>query len=168
MALPAVYPVLMASVIIHLSRQSRASKERIRLLTEGVGAENLSSMIRSVEKTLDDVIADLVDEASPTSSDAPEELEAESSVSPSAKRSPLLPLTPPTSKHGKKHKPTLTPSQIRMINSLNSLDFLHKEVAFISDTRFAHAVLIHRDPKRFPIREEGMGAIRHWADRFVF
>jgi hypothetical protein len=170
MILPIAIPLLIATAVVRLSFQTRASKERIRLLKEDGGEEKMASMIRSVEKKMDDVIADLVDSTSPTDSPSPEEAEAESSstvVSPSAKWNPSYPL-PSTSNDGKKSRPALSPSQIRMIDALNSLDFLKKEVAFIPAVRNAHAVLICRDPKNFPHHEEGKGAIRHWADRFLF
>lgn len=168
MALPVIYPLLMATVVVSLSIQNRASKERIKLLRDGDGEEKLASMIRSAEKKLDNVIADLVDGASLADSDISEAESLSSAVSPDAKSSAAFPTSHSICKYGKKQKPTLTPAQVRMINSLNSLEFLHKEVAFISNTRFAHAALICRDPKNFPTHEEGTGAIRHWADRFIF
>ncbi|CAE6359518.1 unnamed protein product [Rhizoctonia solani] len=64
-------------------------------------------------------------------------------------------------------QPILSPAQLAMIESLNSIPQLRKVRAYFPYVRNAHSMIIVRDPKIFPIHEDGMGVVRHWADRFV-
>lgn len=62
--------------------------------------------------------------------------------------------------------PLLTPAQLRMIEHLNSIPQLRKHYAYFPEAMNAHAVIICRDPARFPLHEQGREVLRHWADGF--
>ncbi|CEL61600.1 Putative lipase YOR059C OS=Saccharomyces cerevisiae (strain ATCC 204508 / S288c) GN=YOR059C PE=1 SV=1 [Rhizoctonia solani AG-1 IB] len=74
---------------------------------------------------------------------------------------------PPKPKPNDPLQPILSPAQLSMIESLNSIPQLKKVRAYFPYVRNAHSMIIVRDPKVFPIHEDGMGVIMHWADRFV-
>ncbi|KAJ1307052.1 hypothetical protein OPQ81_008031 [Rhizoctonia solani] len=76
-------------------------------------------------------------------------------------------LTPPKPNPDDPLQPILTPAQRAMIQSLNSIPQLCKVRAYFPYVRNAHSVIIVRDPEMFPIHEDGMGVVQHWADRFV-
>ncbi|KAG8743494.1 hypothetical protein FRC10_011967 [Ceratobasidium sp. 414] len=64
-------------------------------------------------------------------------------------------------------QPMLTPGQLKMIDSLNSIPQLQKVRAYFPFVRNAHSVIVARDPGLFPIHETGLAVLKHWADRFV-
>ncbi|KAF8595042.1 DUF676-domain-containing protein [Ceratobasidium sp. AG-I] len=64
-------------------------------------------------------------------------------------------------------QPVLTPSHLKMIASLNSIPQLRKVRAYFPYVRNAHSVIIVRDPGTFEVHKDGLGVLRHWADRFV-
>lgn len=64
-------------------------------------------------------------------------------------------------------EPYLSPVQLQMADSLNSIPHLTKKFAFIDGVMNSHAVIVARDRKNHPFQEIGMGVIRHWADHFV-
>ncbi|KAG9080613.1 hypothetical protein FRC06_006356 [Ceratobasidium sp. 370] len=64
-------------------------------------------------------------------------------------------------------QPMLTPGQLGMIESLNSIPQLKKVRAYFPFVRNAHSVIVARDPGMFPIHEDGLSVLKHWADRFV-
>ncbi|KAG8788494.1 hypothetical protein FRC12_014495 [Ceratobasidium sp. 428] len=64
-------------------------------------------------------------------------------------------------------QPLLTPGQLKMIESLNSIPQLKKVRAYFPYVRNAHSIIVARDPGMFPIHKDGTSVIKHWADRFV-
>ncbi|KAG8701587.1 hypothetical protein FRC08_004003 [Ceratobasidium sp. 394] len=64
-------------------------------------------------------------------------------------------------------QPMLTPGQLKMIESLNSIPQLKKVRAYFPFVRNAHSVIVARDPGMFPIHSDGLSVLKHWADRFV-
>jgi hypothetical protein len=64
-------------------------------------------------------------------------------------------------------QPMLTPGQLAMIESLNSIPQLRKERAYFPYAKNAHSMIIARDSERYPGNLAGLTVIRHWADRFV-
>lgn len=56
----------------------------------------------------------------------------------------------------------LTDSQLRMVHWLNALDPV-KYLSWFPDAPNSHAVIIVRDPAKFPIHERGRGVLKHWA-----
>jgi hypothetical protein len=64
-------------------------------------------------------------------------------------------------------QPMLTPGQLAMIESLNSIPQLRKARAYFPYVRNAHSMIVARDPDLFPVHLDGLTVIRHWADRFV-
>lgn len=65
-------------------------------------------------------------------------------------------------------QPVLSTDQRQMVANLNQIKHLRKHIAFIPQYTNSHAIIVCRDPAKFPEHVEGEGVIRHWADRFVF
>ena len=131
--------------------ETRASRARIRLLeSESQSSDSrLISMLRSLEKEVDDAVADFID-ANPTSS---------------TDRAPV-PIPVST-----RDQPKLKPSQLRMVEALNGAlgpEKLKKHLAFIDPMRNSHATIVSRDVVQFKFHEIGWGVLRHWADGFEF
>ncbi|RSH84249.1 uncharacterized protein EHS24_005761 [Apiotrichum porosum] len=72
-----------------------------------------------------------------------------------ADTAPLLPLQPTVLAR-------LTDPQLRMAYYLNQLQPI-KHLAWFPDVANSHAVIIVRDPGRFPVHERGRGVLKHWA-----
>lgn len=64
------------------------------------------------------------------------------------------------------HPPQLSPSQLQMAASLNSIPHLKKKLAYIDDVVNSHPVIIVRDAKKFKHHVRGMGVLRDWAESF--
>jgi hypothetical protein len=60
----------------------------------------------------------------------------------------------------------MTDAQQRMVHWLNALDPV-KHLAWYPDVANSHAVIIARDPARFPVHDRGRGVLRHWASNAV-
>jgi len=139
---PILFPVLIGLLAIRLGLDARASRARIRLLeSDPLRADTLVNMLRSIEKNVDDAVADILDD--------PGETTAESE------------LPAPTI-----HETVLTTRQHRMVTSLNSLRQLQKHFAFIHPITNSHATIISRDVKRFVLHKRGEGVLRHLAHNF--
>lgn len=217
-SLPLLIPAFILLAIIRLTIDSRASHSRIKLLMserekDDSKSEYLRTLIRGLEKNVDDAIADLVDspgegdELNPGEEEGTQiqvqiqgvigggervqlpstgpirpfkarSLTSSSSSSASSRASPSTPPTKPSSSSplsGKEKEnananakgPKLTPSQVRMARSLNSIPHLRKKLAYIEDVMNTHGVIIARDMKRFKWQERGLGVVRDWAESFV-
>lgn len=77
-----------------------------------------------------------------------------------------LPIIPESAKKDPL-QPVLTPSQLQMIASLNSIPQLKKVRAYFPYVMNSHSVIIVRDPKQFAAHSDGLGVLSHWADRWV-
>ncbi|ESK95395.1 lipid particle protein [Moniliophthora roreri MCA 2997] len=62
-------------------------------------------------------------------------------------------------------QPILTPTQRKMVESLNKLTF-EKNPAYFPGVRNAHSVIICRDAKWSSLHKRGVGVLAHWADNF--
>jgi hypothetical protein len=62
--------------------------------------------------------------------------------------------------------PVLSPVQVRIIERLNRIPNLQKQLAFIWPSQNSHATIIARDVKKFDFHRLGHGVIQHWADHF--
>ncbi|CAE6428701.1 unnamed protein product [Rhizoctonia solani] len=106
-----------------------------------------------------------------TRPDTPEAAAAQSLPTPPAEEDRKLEskstFSPPKPKPNDPLQPILSPAQLAMIESLNSIPQLRKVRAYFPYVRNAHSMIIVRDPKVFPMHEDGMGVVKHWADRFV-
>jgi len=144
--LPILIPLGISFAVYRLSMATRSSRARIKSL-ESDQSSTLFSTLAHLEKQVEDAVADVIDDPSPTcEEDSPS----------GAEEPPLLP-----------EQPILTPLQRKMITSLNKLPNLKKEAAFITSVRNSHAVIVCRDVKRFSAHKRGEGIIRHWADSFI-
>lgn len=62
----------------------------------------------------------------------------------------------------------LSASQQRIVNNLNAaLPHAKRLVAWFPAAYNSHAVIVVRDPKRFPSHEQGRGVLRRWAREVV-
>lgn len=192
---PILFPAFLTLVIIRLSLDTHSSRSRIRILEKDeTYRERLAHVVGQLEKRVEDAVADYIEDPgdalvasstsptehaplsaetlaeSPENHDSPHsDSDSEPTPTNKAKRkckTKTKTSLSPTEKNTSKH-PTLTPLQIRIINSLNSLPNLQKHLAFIHPILNAHAVIIARDVARFPHHEQGRGVLRHMADGFV-
>ncbi|KAF9516004.1 hypothetical protein BS47DRAFT_711231 [Hydnum rufescens UP504] len=67
----------------------------------------------------------------------------------------------------KSSTPYLTPVQLQMANSLNSIPHLNKKFAFIDGVRNSHVTIVAPKGWISSSPERGMGVVRHWAEYFV-
>lgn len=65
-----------------------------------------------------------------------------------------------------KRKSLLTDEQAKMVRSLNTIPNMKKYRVLFTGIRTSHAIIISRDPRRFPIHEKGVEVLTHWAERF--
>ncbi|KAF8323474.1 putative serine esterase-domain-containing protein [Cantharellus anzutake] len=159
-SLRTVAPLLIA----RLSLDSRASRERIRLLEANTSrSDYLSSSLGRVEdaggvsKQDNDAYAGLRRPAPMANGNAgargfhlenPDEAQE-------------------TNFQIEAISPRLTPLQLQMAMNLNSIPQLKKKLAYIDGVVNSHAVIISRDVKRFEVHKKGRGVVRNWAESFV-
>ena len=145
--LPITALVFFSIIFGRLIMESNASRARIRILE--ADQSRIQSFRAHFRQVREDVGRLVVDAAHP---DNDNQLV-------SSAESLTWKLWPP--------KPYLTPMQLHMANSLNSIPHLTKKFAYIDGVINSHAVIVARDRKNHPFQEIGMGVIRHWADHFV-
>jgi hypothetical protein len=147
--IPILVPVFISILIFRLGLDARASRARIRLLEKDPSSSGrLINMLRSIEKEVDDAVADMLDDPQPSSDKEAQAENENEAPAPSVAQ------------------PVLTRTQQLVLTSLNSLPQLQKHLTFIHPVRNSHAVIVSRDVKRFEIHKRGAGILRHWADRF--
>lgn len=139
-ALPFLIPVFFSMALTRLWLASRSSQRRIKILESDSSSERLIHFIASLERRVEDAVAELVDRP------------GEEDTKKKGK--------------GKTSQPYLLPLQREIAASLNKLPF-KKTFAYFPDVRNAHAVIVSRDVKRFEFHRRGEGVIQHWADNFV-
>ena len=154
--IPILLPLLVGAVAFRLGLDARASRARIKHLEKDPSSSgSLIHILHSIEKEVDDVVADMLDDPQLTSETQSSSSESESDVQGRAPRTAAT-STPPI----------LTDAQQRIIATINSLPQLQKHFAFIHPVMNSHAVIVSRDVKRFEGHRKGEGVLRHWADRF--
>lgn len=157
---PILVPVLIGVLVCRLGLDARASRARIKLLEKDPSSnDRLINMLHSIEKEVDDVVADILDDPQQSSEPQSSESESESNMKVQAQAQAQAPMP-------SIGQPDLTPTQHRIIASLNLLPQLKKHFAFIHPVMNSHAVIVSRDVKRFEVHRRGEGVLRHWADRF--
>ncbi|KAF8519044.1 DUF676-domain-containing protein [Hysterangium stoloniferum] len=140
--IPVLFPVMVGVLAVRLGLDARASRARIRLLeTDPSRTDTLSNMLRSIEKNVDDAVADILDD-------------------------PGEPITESETSAPATHETILTARQHRMATSLNSLPQLRKHFVFIHPITNSHATIVSRDVKRFVLHKRGEGVLRHLAHNF--
>ena len=154
MLLPVLIPVFISIAVFRLSMAARDSRARIKLLeTDESKGPRLIHILSTLEQKVETAVANLIDD--PLS---------ESDPTPGSTTTPPVEIR---SVEDDKRRPPLNPLQLRMAAWLNKLPGLKKERAFIPLVVNSHAVIVCRDPKRFPTHRVGEGVIRYWADQFV-
>ncbi|KAI0792156.1 DUF676-domain-containing protein [Abortiporus biennis] len=174
-ALPVLFPTVLTLIIIRLSKDSRASKSRLKLLESDESyANRLIHIAGRLEKSIEDAAVDLFDDpGSNQPSTIPEPVldstSQETLSSPEASSKKACRITSRGSEKEKKQKngAQLTEVQLKIIASLNSLPNLKKQLAFIDNVLNSHAVIVARDTKKFEHHTRGYGVLRHLADNFV-
>jgi len=152
---PVLLPVVLFMLLFRLGLDARASRARIRLLERDPSSSGrLINMLRSIEKEVDDVVADMLDDPQQSS-------DKESGVQAQVESDNENDAPAPSVA-----QPVLTRTQQLVLSSLNSLPQLQKHFAFIHPVRNSHAVIVSRDVKKFEYHKRGEGVLRHWADRF--
>jgi hypothetical protein len=142
--LPVLLPTVILLVTIRLSISSHYSRSRIKLLeSEDTSAtQRLIHIFGQLERGVEDIVVDIVD-------------------------SPTSPVLSKESLRISMQSSRITPGQRRMVVALNVVPQLKKELAYISDVRNSHTVIIACDIKYFKSHKIGESVLRHWADAFV-
>ncbi|KAI0321049.1 hypothetical protein OF83DRAFT_1168814 [Amylostereum chailletii] len=135
--LPFLLPAFLSLVIVRLSLASRSSRTRIKLLEKEDKAspdagQRLIHVVAEMEREMENMVAELADEPLP----------ADPSHSAGSSKTKSTP-------------PRFTPSQRRMVASLNTLPQLKRELVFIDNVRNSHASIISRDVKNFEFHRVG-------------
>jgi len=156
LAVYVLYPVLFSLfipiVFTRFAIDSRASRKRIKLLEKSEQG-TLVSMWTHLEKEMDDVVADIIDNPGAEGGGAGEGGMIAGAI-----------IENPLPSGG---QPKLTPAQKRMVKNLNELPQLVKRLAFLHPMMNSHGTIICRDVKTFPFHLQGEGVLRHWADGFI-
>ncbi|KAI0923760.1 hypothetical protein AcV5_009224 [Taiwanofungus camphoratus] len=166
---PIVIPLLIMLVITRLSLSSHSSRARLKQFEkEDSNTQRLVHVLAKLERQVEDVVADLIDDATASP------VAASAATLPS---SPEPGLTRTDSKSGlaaqsdanapRPQHVVLSDLQLKLVASLNTLPKLKKELAFIHPVRNSHSAIISRDVKHFAFHKMGEGVLRHWADHFV-
>ncbi|TFK63409.1 DUF676-domain-containing protein [Pluteus cervinus] len=143
--LPILIPAFISLALVRFKLATRSSQARIRLLeSDEANSDKLVHIFAQLERSVEDTVADYIDEPGPISSAS--NSEAAGATSPD--------------------HPILTPLQRRIAANLNKLP-LKKELAFFPNVRNAHAVIVCRDIKRFELHKMGEGVVKHWANSFI-
>lgn len=156
-------------VITRLSLSSHSSRARLKQFEkEDSNTQRLVHVLAKLERQVEDVVADLIDDATASP------VAASAATLPS---SPEPGLTRTDSKSGlaaqsdanapRPQHVVLSDLQLKLVASLNTLPKLKKELAFIHPVRNSHSAIISRDVKHFAFHKMGEGVLRHWADHFV-
>jgi hypothetical protein len=174
-ALPILIPSFLTLVIVRLSLDARSSRSRIRLLEKDeTYRERLAHVVGDLEKHVEDVVADYMEDVvGPSSAETlvlsspPADASASASLSVDKVTKTRRRLDDSSPSVSAAARPTVTPLQRKIVASLNTLPNLKKELAYIHPLMNSHAVIIARDVKKFPHHEQGHGVLRHMADNFV-
>ena len=169
----------MSIAVVKLSMDTHSSRSRIKLLEKNDSAPTrLVHVFGKLEKSMEDAMADLVDEAGNSDSQvaSAEALSHPRTVTAAETSSnhvyPPTPEEPVSSSSSVKSKSTtpdkiLTEGQQRIIANLNTIPQLKKERVFIHPVINSHATIVARDIQRFKFHELGHGVLRHMADHFI-
>lgn len=134
---PILLPLLIAYIILHLSRESRASQARINDLQRGDSSQRtLINTLRTLEDRTDQAVTALVN--------------ATTSKTPSPRSGP-----------------SLTAIQSSLAGSLNALPQMRKHLAYFEGILNTHAVIVCRNPQKVEVHKRGEGVLRHIADTLV-
>jgi len=137
--LPAIIPVALSVLLIYLPFGAYTSRARIRLLEQDESnSQKLIHVLAELERNVEDVVVDMIDNPGPVQSDADSKGPQES---------------------------ILTPLQYQIAASLNKLP-IKRRLAYIQNVMNSHAVIVCRDVNRFEVHRAGEGVVRHWAASF--
>lgn len=139
--LPLLVPVFLSLAILNFSLKTRSSRARIKLLEASSSNQaKLIHVFAELESQVEEMVVDLVDDPNPSSRG--------------------VNITRPQA------HPILSPYQRKSAAWLNQLP-IQKELAYFTDVRNSHAMIVCRDVKRFELHKLGEGVLRHWANAFI-
>ncbi|KAK7686254.1 hypothetical protein QCA50_010474 [Cerrena zonata] len=178
-ALPLLLPLFLSFVVVKLSLDSRSSRSRIESLEKDESySSRLVHIIGQLEKSMEDAVAELIDDAGNSDSQvASAETLAHSQTNTAAAEPPSSESPSPkpetvslslSKTDSSKPNKLLTDVQKRIIANLNSIPQLQKERVFIHPVINSHATIVARDVHRFKFHELGHGVLRHMADHFTY
>jgi hypothetical protein len=192
-SLPVVIPLALSAAFIKVSLDSNNSRKRLRLLEKSEGVEDrLANVLKRLDKGMENAVAELMQETEGRQledativihEDRTVELvprekgekkkcktkkngSSESIVGVPSTSAGLADAISIKDASKQKGKEFLSPTQLSIIETLNTLPF-EKFPAHFPGVFNSHAVIISRDVKRFPFHVRGHGVLRHWADHFI-
>ena len=192
-SLPLIIPTFFILATIRLSKSSKSSRQRIKLLE---GDENLreNALVHAFsrfENELERAVVDAIEDAqgghpgparkasysvATNGSQNAKAFDANGNGVPNpassndTKASLDATKSSEKSEKGSKKKsgqPILSSAQLTMASHLNAIPQVTKHLVFIDPIRNSHATIIARDVKNFEFHKRGWGVLRHWADGFV-
>ncbi|KAF8595039.1 DUF676-domain-containing protein [Ceratobasidium sp. AG-I] len=197
MVTPVFFPVMLSYLVTRLHRESGVSRKRLREIEKSIMAEtSLSAMLRKMEKAMAEVV-DSSEESTleegggaialkevgvKVAGDGGEDVKSSVASLPTPAPTPKPTAVEPLQSQEPSHQsstqtkpkstdegpqPVLTPSHHKMIASLNSIPQLKKVVVYFPWARNSHSAIVVREPKTWDVNRDGLGILKHWADRFV-
>ena len=183
---PVVLPAVLSLALLRLTRESRGSRSRIKLLeADENNRTRLVYMLDSFDSVVEQIIDPIIDPVTGAivDRDSPRDFSSPNHASESAPATRSSPFEdqPTEGKqkgrrwHASDQQPMLTDSQRRMVRALNELSQMQKHFAFFHPVRNTHGLIVCRDAEEArrvggeweAFTEEGEGVLRHWADGFV-
>lgn len=180
--LPLVIPAFLSLVLVRLSLHARSSRSRIRLLEDDEKhRENaLIHAISRLEHDFEGAVVSMMEDdqnaqlSSSLSIGVEKDVPSSRNMSTSETRETHSSSTTIAEQDADKFKvqskegqPSLSASQLFMIQMLNALPQMTKHRVFIDPVMNSHATIISRDVKTFEFHKRGWGVLKHWADSFV-
>lgn len=169
--LPILYPTFLSLAYYRVSKDDRSSRRRVKLLEKDESyTERLVHIIERLERSIEDAAIDAFDSPGGDVPDSSETVLNNANITMASDSGPTPAGSPPPelqrSANGKVSE-HLSPLQLKIIENLNKLPNMKKELVYIDPVFNSHAVIIARDVKRFKHHEEGWAVLRHLADHFV-
>lgn len=155
--------------------ESRESRSRIKLLEKDDSyTTRLVHVVGQLEKSMEDAVAEMIDEAGNSDSQVASVETLASPKIPSTTGPIETSLPAETSSSPSSASPVsstvselLTEGQRRIVTNLNRIPQLKKQRVFIHPVMNSHATIVARDVQRFKFHELGHGVLRHMADHFT-
>ena len=171
-------PTFLTLVVVRLSLHARSSRSRVRLL-EGDEKRRENALVHAISKfefEIEEAVISMMEDDRNAQLARP----IDNSVEKDDTSNRVLTVSEAREIHSssaansgkgkavsKDGQPTLSPSQLLMVQSLNSLPQMTKYKVYIDPTLNSHATIVSRDVKAFEFHKRGWGVLRHWADAFV-
>ncbi|PAV23659.1 hypothetical protein PNOK_0072700 [Pyrrhoderma noxium] len=169
--LPVLVPTFLTLVVVRLSLHARSSRSRVRLL-EGDEKRRENALIHAISKfefEIEEAVISMMEDDRNAQLARP----IDNSVEKDDTSNRVLTVSEAREIHSssaansgkgkavsKDGQPTLSPSQLLMVQSLNSLPQMTKYKVYIDPTLNSHATIVSRDVKAFEFHKRGWGTSR--------